>query len=287
MPAMTGRIFEQEQGAPLGTFHALRTHALASAPIARGRHAVIVFSPGFGLTGALYTTLLEDLAAHGYVVASIDPTYEAFAVQFPGGRVEKPRVPKTLDALEQSLAVRIADARFVLGRLAALERRGRFAGRLDLARVGVVGHSIGGATAVNILLVDRRFRAAVDLDGSILGPVVGRRLGRPVMLLTSNGAYREDPTLQRLWARLDGPRIRLLVARSGHYTFSDLAVLLPQFGPAVPPGLQYDPIGTIPPGQAIPAIRAALEAFFDRYVRDRPTPLLERPSSAFPVLRRF
>lgn len=287
MPAATARIFEQVEGAFAGTFEALRTHALADAPPARGRHPVIVFSPAFGFTGALYTTLLEDLAAHGYVVASIDPTYEAFAVHFPDGRVARPRLGDDADALGRSLAVRVADARFVLNRLAVLERRGPFAGRLDLDRVGIAGHSIGGAMAVNALLGDRRPRAALDLDGSILGPAVNRRLDRPVMLLTSKGAYGEDPTLQQLWSHLDGPRIRILVAGSGHYTFSDLAVLRPQFGPSVPPGLQYDSVGTIPAGRAVPAVRSVVEAFFDRYLRGRRARLLDRPSHSFSVLRRF
>ena len=34
-----------------------------------------------------YTTFLEDLASHGYVVAGIEPPYNAPAMQFPNGRV--------------------------------------------------------------------------------------------------------------------------------------------------------------------------------------------------------
>lgn len=287
MPPAVAQRFEQMEGAFAGTFKALRTHAVANAPIAGGKHAILIFSPAFGFTGALYTTLLEDLAAHGYVVASIDPTHEAFAVQFPGARLEKPRFRDSPDLLDRSLSVRIADARFVLNRLTGLQRRGRFAGRLDLAHAGIFGHSIGGATAVNVLLADRRFRAAIDLDGSILGPVTGQPVDRPVMLVTSRRAYAEDPTLQRLWAHLKASRVRIVVAGAGHYTFSDLAVFRPQFGASVPPGLQYDSTGTLPPERYLPAVRSLVGAFFDRYVRDRAAPMLQRPSRRFPVLRRF
>ena len=287
MPTGTARVFERTEGAPAGTFHGLRTHAFVSAAIAAGRHPVVLFSPAFGLIGSLYTTLLEDLAAHGFFVVSIDPTYEAFAVQFPGGRVVTRRLADRPNALQKSLAVRVADARFVLDRLSILSRRGRFARRLDLRRIGIVGHSMGGATAANMVLADSRVRAAADLDGSILGPVVGHDVTRPVMLLTSDGAYREDPTLQSLWAHLRGPRVRVAVVHSGHYTFSDLVTILPQFGPAVPPGLQYEPIGTIPASRALPAVRATVSAFLDRYIRGRPAPLLDRPSRSFAVLHRF
>lgn len=287
MPAAAAKRFEQIEGAFAGTFTGLRTHAVANAPVARGKHSVVVFSPAFGFSGALYTTLLEDLAAHGYVVASIDPTHEAFAVQFPGGRVETPRLHNDHNVLDTSLRVRVADTRFVLNRLAVLQRSGRFAGRLDLAHVGILGHSIGGATAVNALLLDRRLRAAIDLDGSILGPVVGQRLGRPVMLVTSARAYTEDPTLQRLWAHLEAPRIRIVVAGAGHYTFSDLAVFRPQFGASVPPGLQYDETGTMSPERYVPALRSIVGAFLNRYVRGQAAPMLQRPSRSFAVLRRF
>jgi hypothetical protein len=49
------------------------------------------------LTSALYTSLLEDLAARGYVVVATDPTYETFAVEFPGGRVLSSHLPSGPD----------------------------------------------------------------------------------------------------------------------------------------------------------------------------------------------
>jgi pimeloyl-ACP methyl ester carboxylesterase len=163
--------------------------------------------------------------------------------------------------------------------------RGRFAGRLDLAHVGMLGHSLGGATAANLALADPRLRGGVDLDGSITGPVVGRNVTAPFMIVTSSGAYQEDPTLQSLWAHLRGPRFSLTLARSGHYTFSDLLALLPEFGAAVPPGLQYAAIGRLPASRAIPAIRACVGAFFARVLRGRREPLLEHPGKLVPELR--
>jgi dienelactone hydrolase len=276
MPAGVARVFERLNGAPRETFAALRTNSHVSAPVARGRFPVVLFSPAFGLTSALYMSLLEDLAARGYVVVATDPTYETFAVEFPGGRVLSSHLPSGPDALPRALAVRVADMRFVLNRLANLDQNGRFAGRLALDHVGMLGHSFGGTTAANTAVVDPRLRAAVDLDGSILGPAVGRDLRIPFMIVTSSGAYRQDPTLQSLWAHLRGPRFNLTIPRSGHYTFSDLVALLPEFGAAVPPGLQYEAIGRLPASRAIPAVRTCVEAFFNRFLRGRHEPLLDR-----------
>lgn len=46
-----------------------------------------VVSPGYAQDRALDTTLVEDLASRGYVVASIDHPYDATEVEFPGNRL--------------------------------------------------------------------------------------------------------------------------------------------------------------------------------------------------------
>jgi predicted dienelactone hydrolase len=77
------------------------------------------------------------------------------------------------------------DTRFVLDRLATINRRGRFAGRLDLAHIGMVGHSLGGATAAEVMLVDERVDAALNLDGLITPNVVRHGLDRPFMVINA------------------------------------------------------------------------------------------------------
>ena len=105
----------------------------------------------------LNTAQIEDLASRGYVVVSIDHTHEALVVEFPGGRVarqvpgfasEDPKVQRVV--YKRAIDARVADTRFVLDRLAALERGRRpdgsqrrwpagLRGALDLSRVGMFG----------------------------------------------------------------------------------------------------------------------------------------------------
>jgi Platelet-activating factor acetylhydrolase, isoform II len=59
----------------------------AALPRGKARYPVIVFMPGGGMKALTYHTLLEDLASHGWVVAAIDPSYNARAVRFPDGRL--------------------------------------------------------------------------------------------------------------------------------------------------------------------------------------------------------
>src|SRR5215467_11610773 len=63
------------------------TNSCIDAPVADGEHPIVVFTHGYTGTFTDYTFLFEDLASHGYVIASVDHTYEATAVDFPDGRL--------------------------------------------------------------------------------------------------------------------------------------------------------------------------------------------------------
>jgi len=130
---------------PTGTLRNVRTHARRSAPVAKGRHPVVILATGGIEPRSIYTLYAEELAARGFVVATVDHTDEARAVVFPDGRIAGPaEIPTTLeetiDWVPRAVAVRVADTRFLLDRLEHL--RG-----LDLRRVGMLGHSLGGSTA--------------------------------------------------------------------------------------------------------------------------------------------
>ena len=70
-----------------GILTTVETHARDRAPALPGRRPLVVLSPGAGLSRESLTALAEDLASRGYVVAGVDHTYEARAVEFPDGRV--------------------------------------------------------------------------------------------------------------------------------------------------------------------------------------------------------
>jgi predicted dienelactone hydrolase len=143
---------------------------------------VVIFAPGGGQKALSYTALLEDLASHGFVVAAIDPPYNAQAVRYSDGTVLKRlppdkrgwEVPATRDDMpriyEQMVLHWSRDMIFVLNRLIELNRSdAKFARRLDLAHVGAIGHSRGGQAAGKVRLLDARFTAAINLDGNIRG----------------------------------------------------------------------------------------------------------------------
>ena len=87
-----------------------------------------------------------------------------------------------------------------LERLNTSDPSGRFLGRLDMQRVGVFGHSLGGATALQFCHDDSRCKAGIDVDGAPLGNVIAEGVTQPFMFLLSDhsgesgrGDPRGDP----------------------------------------------------------------------------------------------
>ena len=184
----------------------LVSHAVENAPVAKSpKHfPVVLFSHGLGSIGFAYTSLIEDLVSHGYVVASIEHTYTAMAVVFPNGRVvpfhqETNPVRLTPDQrfqrMEASAGLAITegarDVVFVLSNLTEMngQKAHEFAlgGRLDVNRVAAMGHSSGGAFATLACQMDQRFKACISLDGALppvaAFPEYGKGFTQPVLLL--------------------------------------------------------------------------------------------------------
>ncbi|MER7127352.1 alpha/beta hydrolase family protein [Streptosporangium saharense] len=285
-------VFEREQRIPPGVLALPTTHAHLAAPVDPGRRGrpVVLYSPGLRSDRSLGTVLVEDLVSHGYLVVAVDHTYDADQVEFPDGRVETFAITGAVDdaLIAKALAVRTADIRFVLDHLTALNAgRGALAGAFDLSRVGMFGHSLGGATAAAAIRADRRLRAGVNLDGSLLAPVTAGT-GRPFLLFGGDpGSGAEDPSWDRFWESQRGWRRELALTGSTHTSFTDLETLLPQAAPVLglTPGQVTQAIGTLAPHRAIQAQRAYLRAFFDLHLRHLDTPLLRGPSSRYPEVR--
>ena len=291
--------FEQDNGVPPGVLAVPLTHGRTGAPVdrRRGGRPVVLYSPGLGATRDSNTVLVEELVSRGYVVATIDHTHDSSAVEFPDGRVEVGTLTPAVAA--QAVAVRVADTRFVLDTLSALNAGGNpdaehrplpngLRGALNLSRVGMFGHSLGGSTAAEAMLEDRRIKAGVNLDGTLFGPVVAAGLDRPFMLVGAQDHDRDtDASWAQFWANLRGWRLNLRLAGSAHNSFTDIQVLLPQIAGALnyPPEAVQQLIGTTDPQRSIINQRAYVTAFFDLHLRHRDRHLLDHPSPRFPEMQ--
>lgn len=288
------------------------SHARCDAPVdpRAGRLPVVLYSGGLGDPRSWNTALVDDLASHGYAVVTIDHTYEATEVEFPGGRLATMRLydgapPVGADAistlLRKIMAVRVADTRFVLDRLPELNRT-RFGDVLDLRRTGMFGHSAGGFTTAETMHDDRRIRAGVNMDGEMdyvggelpdgsrLSTVALEGLDRPLLLMGTagegSGDYRQQPSWAAFWKNTRGWKANVTLTGSRHASYTDGQVLLPQLARqgAEPDGGLAAAVGTVQPDRAAAASRAYVASFFGRWLRGHDDQLLDGPSDRFPEM---
>ncbi|MCP9945736.1 alpha/beta hydrolase [Streptomyces somaliensis] len=265
---------------------ATRTHSVAGARPQRGRHPLVVLSPGFGGPRYTLTTLAEDLASRGYVVALVDHAHESLGTVFPGGRVltcvacEK---AETMEDMRRATVNRGRDISFLLDRLTGPRPVWRHAAVIDRKRIGASGHSLGGAAAASVMTQDARVLAGVNMDGRFGDPVPAGGLdGRPFMMLGTHTDVHlpggEDASWDEAWRNLDGWKRWVSVEGTDHLTFSDAPLLFDQLG--IPYDSPTQP--TIRPERAVGLVRAYTAAFFDLHLRGIPQPLLDGPTAADP-----
>ncbi|MFV0131484.1 alpha/beta hydrolase family protein [Streptomyces sp. HMX112] len=274
--------------AAIAELSATRTHSGSGARPARGRHPLVLLSPGFGAPRFTLTTLAEHLTSRGHIVAVVDHAYESSGTVFPGGRLltcvacEK---AETLEDMRKATVNRAQDLSFVLDRLTGPRPAWPHAALIDHRRIGAAGHSLGGAAAASVLARDSRVLAGVNMDGTFGDPVPETGLGkRPFLMLGTDDPVHQpnggDPTWDAAWRNLDGWKRWLAVAGAHHFTFSDMPVLFDQLSlpyPGTPP--------TVPARRAIDLTRAYTAAFFDLHLRHRPQAILDGPTAQYPEVR--
>jgi dienelactone hydrolase len=229
----------------------VHAHSIRNADVSPRQqpYPVVILRAGASAEVWSYSTLAEDLASHGYVVVGLDAPFRTYAVAFPDGRVMRRtpennvescegRAPAQLDlCVNRLLTAWTGDMGFVLDRLERLnssDASGRFTGRLDVTRVGVFGHSFGGAQAAQFCHDDSRCKAGIDVDGQPFGSVIREGLHQPFLFLMSDHSHESDPesrevlaNIQSIYDRLppDG-RLRIAIRGAYHFGFSDDGALL-------------------------------------------------------------
>jgi dienelactone hydrolase len=245
----------------------VRFEAWQDAPLApdAAAYPVLILSPGNATNVEFYAALAGELASQGYVVVGLNHAYEVAAVALAGGKVAQyaaefwPQDRAARQAyVSQRIAERTADVRLALDQLEALNARGadRWAGRLDLSRVGVWGHSLGGITAAQACLADARVGACLNLDGLQAGGPFSAEPNpslpaQPFLFITKETVL--PPATEALLSSSPATAAWVTVPGAAHDSFTD--------GPLLTPGLL--PLPTT--ADAITAAtRRHILAFFDQ-----------------------
>jgi pimeloyl-ACP methyl ester carboxylesterase len=239
MPSKTAAIFDEANldTMPNGTFESLqlRSCATANTPGQYWEQAPqLLFSPGLGQTRLVYSAILSAVASAGFTVIGVDHTYAPKAVEFPDGELaignQEQRLdwsaPETIYSVMQSMMpVQAADLNDILeaaqlGNLPSLPKY------TDKLKVGIFGHSLGGALVAHVLATDTRYVSGVNYDGPMSRASENPGFDKPYLalgqeyLLTGNDSSWDD-----LWSHLTGWRSQFSINGSQHETYMDLPLI--------------------------------------------------------------
>lgn len=226
-------------GVDIGPFH---WEATLDAPIAPGRFPVCLISHGAGGSHLLYRETATHLACAGWIVVC----------------PEAPRDNRNDRSLAHTDASVTNRCRQLTQALDTLLGDARLAASADAARVGLVGHSLGGCAALALaggqpwsrerqpipVQSDPRFKAAVLLapaTGYYRGPGALDRVSIPLLVLAGekDDITPADDIQQTLRPLLALPTAEFVVVQgAGHYSFLSpfpAALRRPDFAPALDP----------------------------------------------------
>lgn len=135
------------------------------------KYPLIIFSPGLGCGRDSSMFNIERLVECGYIVVTVGHIYDTRFTVLPDGEiVEQTEAINELtdEVIKQLIDIRKEDIIFVMNELIMLNvKNDILINKFDLNKIGIIGHSIGGAAQFEVYNVDNRIKSLVMLDGSM------------------------------------------------------------------------------------------------------------------------
>jgi hypothetical protein len=293
--------FAQKYGLPSSIFKYLdniETHVYKNIEIADETFPVLIFSHGYNSKANGYYALLSELVSQGYVVFSINHTYESTGTTFPDGtevyfnyeyasQIESgtfQTVEPVMKAFKYGLSfedrhpiVRQAlttyfvkdmverwalDIVDVVSELNEWNNDGFYKGRLDLSSVGVFGHSRGGGAAGHSLLIDDRIKAGANVDGVQWGQIVDTIFQKPFLFISADWPEGHEDLNQHAYVNKSNSCFyESRILKSAHSNFMDIPYMIPVKA--------LSQAGEIDPDLAIEISGKVITSFFNKHLKHK------------------
>ncbi|RDL31808.1 Uncharacterized protein BP5553_09210 [Venustampulla echinocandica] len=293
LPPKTGEL-ESElfgvYGLPNGTLQSLNLQVCPGPLRTRlqeaEQHPVVIFSPALNTPRHFYSLIAQAVASYGYIVVSIDHPYDADIVEFPDGSAVY-AINFTDEQIPVDVDTRAGDVSFVLNQLScpgSVKDLLPGSKGLKTHKVAMFGHSVGGAAAAQAMLRDKRIVGGVNLDGSFISTVVQKGLDRPFLIFGhENKTQATDDSWAETWSHLRSWKLELGLAKSQHYTFSDLPALLNLLhAPQVILDAAAERVGTLDGLKALDIVQTYVVAFLDFVLLNKKPEVLQHVVAEFP-----
>ncbi len=271
---------------------------------------LVIFSHGaFGYYQSNTSTYME-LASHGYVVISLDHPYHSFFTTDTTGKTitvdptfiqdvmrvsdGKANESETITLSHEWMDLRLGDMNFVIDTVKEAKETAQLSetnwyvadettgetildilAMTDTETIGLMGHSLGGASSVTMGRTRDDIDAVIDLDGTMLGEELAYENGEyefyeeeyPIPLLSVNSElhHQECEEVEALYvnnvviANAKDSQYTYFVG-SAHMNFTDL----PLFSP---PLARMLGVGEVDPTECIMNMNEVVRNYFDYYLK--------------------
>jgi dienelactone hydrolase len=264
------------------------TNASLGSPIeVGGPFPLVLLKHGSGVVPATYTILAEELASQGFVVAATNHPLESLIAVFPDGHEikAKPYWPVNADRRTQGVAigrfdeeVLVVDVRYVLDKIQEMNSTDAFwHGHIDMSKIGIVGHSMGGTTAAMATKEEGRILAGINLDGSTFpgmnNDVRPIELNKPLLFIATEEHASDPAARAREYAGSQSNTYYVVVPASDHLSFTDARLIQSRFRKKS----QENNISWTRALLAAEITRSLVSEFFGKYLKGAPAPALDLP----------
>lgn len=262
---------------------------------AKSTYPLAIFSHGsFGYRGSNLSTF-EDLASNGYVVCSIDHSYHAFWAEHNDGSTTLVNMDFLNDVINitnnaydqytsynkthEWLDLRVDDINLVLNKMLNNETNeipNSVYPLINFEKIGLFGHSLGGAAAAQLGRERLDVDAVIVVDGTMIGEEIDFKDGKAILntdayplplLNLYNDRHYEDALKQgTVYSNLSASAVAneaydVVIRDSGHLNFTDL----PLFSPTLARMLGTD---TVDSRYCINTMNKIIRDFFDYTLKD-------------------
>lgn len=223
---------------------------------------VIIYSPGYGVGRDMAMYNIEALVKEGYMVITLGHIFDTLITILPNGevvyefeelsKIDEDNFDEMNIEMKKLIDIRKEDIIFLIDHLNRINETDEvFKGRLDLERIGVIGHSVGGGAILEAAIEEKKIKAGIILDGSLQLLSIKERLEKggfiekPFLSFRQhNSTYqlmKENSTLSKenaekisslirdgqkqLYEFLNGYKSFIKLKDAKHNTFNDLPVL--------------------------------------------------------------
>jgi len=226
-----------------------------------GTFPLIVFSHGGLGVKSSNESLYNELASHGYVVVSIDHTYQCFFTEDKNGDTilidldymqelsnEDPRsdIQQSYTLYQKWMEIRMDDINFVIDHIISEVGNNNadlVYSLVDITKIGLMGHSLGGSAALGIGRIRDDVHAVIALESPFMWDIEGVEDGRfvftdkiyhiPVLNVYSDSAWSilgDRPQYAanfKMLSDTEATTFNVHISGVGHLALTDFALSSP------------------------------------------------------------